>query len=654
MENTVDDFFNEINQIAPPKERRTQPCDWQECLDNSSGYSYYWNMKTDQVTWTMPHEYKLWKEQNTIDKKNVQAKKSILFPSALPSNTKIYNIQKELSHSPNNKLVSEDKQKEDNDNLVNNQEKVVLIPAYGEGSDSESEPETDIKNGAGAIVPDSQTKDDQNSKNNSDDEDIDILAKIQNRAKILKDLGGELPPDVKKIVEQNGSLVEKELEKKVKKNVSGFSLVAGYGESDDEDEELKAVETSNHRIPVSTLFPIPKPIDVKQFLETEKPLEPQEEIDTKAFHRKRRIGIDFNVEKSKVEVNEIDNDRQGLGFKCEGGDVSQNKSKISYPGFKSAGVLFAKSDIINTDDSADKKEVQEDCSESTSDTMKKVEETHKMLNEKLTFLSEGREPVSPVQAIIIQMETLYEAMQAGSLTLGYLLKWLKQTCSELIKLEKEAAPSGWLLQWDRINKRYYYRNQQTGESQWEYPQPDIVAGDDAMDICTTPPPTASETLLEDLAHTVQPPPPPRIKTPTPPPPPTISKNVKQRKKNSAKIQQIALDVLPELPSSSTESIDEPLPPGVDSPPESFQLEKKPNDVLGSELDSFYSDLAAMETTTNTVSSTVDSEVSQIVKTTETTLKRKKKPKVKLVEGLAMKKKGVSKLVERWKNVQKDL
>lgn len=34
-------------------------------------------------------------------------------------------------------------------------------------------------------------------------------------------------------------------------------------------------------------------------------------------------------------------------------------------------------------------------------------------------------------------------------------------------------------------------------------------------------------------------------------------------------------------------------------------------------------------------------------------KKKKKIKVKLVEGLSMKKKGVSQLVEKWKSVQKD-
>lgn len=31
----------------------------------------------------------------------------------------------------------------------------------------------------------------------------------------------------------------------------------------------------------------------------------------------------------------------------------------------------------------------------------------------------------------------------------YLQKWLNNTCQDLSKLEQEAAPAGWLLQWDR-------------------------------------------------------------------------------------------------------------------------------------------------------------------------------------------------------------
>jgi hypothetical protein len=30
---------------------------WQECYDSTTGYTYYWNVETNQVTWEMPPEY---------------------------------------------------------------------------------------------------------------------------------------------------------------------------------------------------------------------------------------------------------------------------------------------------------------------------------------------------------------------------------------------------------------------------------------------------------------------------------------------------------------------------------------------------------------------------------------------------------------------
>lgn len=50
-------------------------------------------------------------------------------------------------------------------------------------------------------------------------------------------------------------------------------------------------------------------------------------------------------------------------------------------------------------------------------------------------------------------------MKAGSLTTNYLNNWLKETCAELVTLEKDAAPDGWLLQWDRYEFiNLYFKN----------------------------------------------------------------------------------------------------------------------------------------------------------------------------------------------------
>lgn len=68
----------------------------------------------------------------------------------------------------------------------------------------------------------------------------------------------------------------------------------------------------------------------------------------------------------------------------------------------------------------------------------------------------------------------------------------------------------------RSYKRYFYRNEETGGIQWEYPttqttdEVQVQGGEEAMELCDSPPPPQP------------PPPPPPVSPPPPPPPPRIS------------------------------------------------------------------------------------------------------------------------------------
>lgn len=42
---------------------------WKECIDKQSGFPYYWNLHTDEVTWEMPEEYKSNQEKNKHSKR---------------------------------------------------------------------------------------------------------------------------------------------------------------------------------------------------------------------------------------------------------------------------------------------------------------------------------------------------------------------------------------------------------------------------------------------------------------------------------------------------------------------------------------------------------------------------------------------------------
>lgn len=49
------------------------------------------------------------------------------------------------------------------------------------------------------------------------------------------------------------------------------------------------------------------------------------------------------------------------------------------------------------------------------------------------------------------LQTLSTAWGAGSLEENYFQKWLTNTNHELERLEQDAAPAGWLCQWDRYS-----------------------------------------------------------------------------------------------------------------------------------------------------------------------------------------------------------
>ncbi|XP_060525374.1 formin-binding protein 4-like [Cylas formicarius] len=670
MDAKVNDFFNEINEISVKKDSNSHgDIIWRECQDELTGYPYYWNTQTDEVSWQKPKQFK--SPQNQKKSKAYENKKLELYvppkapsfpnPNILTNNAvKIYSIQENSQKG----CVSEQKLKQvrrTQRSSDSDDEKIELITSYGSGSDSESDKKKPHVKSKDTCSHDSQS---------DEDDEIDILAKIQKRAKELKALGGDVPSEVKSIIEQ--SPLRDKPATAANKEIAGFSLVAGYSDSEEEDEDyVKPVGTTVDTIspfinpPMkpaeishSTLFPIAKPVDINDFATSEEskisnvPESEQLDLSTRAFQRKRRIGVSLVNSGKKKEVEE--SEFKGLGFKTEIITVENAEKDAVYSRFQKGGVMFVKSDVLNPNPVINEGKKDAESADTISSNKETTEEIYTTLKEKLMFLSESREAVSPVQTMLIQAETLFLAMKGDGLKVSYLHRWLHETCSELLHLEKEAAPDGWLLQWDRSHKRYYYQNQNTGESQWEYPQPDITRCDDAMDICTTPPPPPEQAPVP-----VTPPLPPTIRSPTPPPPPVISLSDVNVRANATDGQNITFDVpLPPSPKRSVHFDGEPLPPGVELPEPNSSYKNLPvqenADDLTSALDSFYSEIAAATTPTETppVGPTCDDATPQAELNLGEPVKKKKK-KVKLAQGLAMKKKGVSQLVEKWKNVQKD-
>lgn len=192
--------------------------------------------------------------------------------------------------------------------------------------------------------------------------------------------------------------------------------MAGYSDSEEENEEIKNVFKSQPeplppQMSHSTLFPITKPIDVKDFMQpkVESTKTDIEEFDTKSFQRKRRIGVALvNTTKKKEEPENDSKERKGFGFNSDTKSVEIEKGSL-YPGFSKGGVMFVKSDVLNP--------VQAKSEESGCDNSKTEEERisrqeivdmYNTLVEKLGFLNEGRLAVSPTQIMVIQAQVRKE------------------------------------------------------------------------------------------------------------------------------------------------------------------------------------------------------------------------------------------------------
>lgn len=237
--------------------------------------------------------------------------------------------------------------------------------------------------------------------------------------------------DASKNIDENkteASELEETVDKVVKSNqVSGFSLVAGYGgESDEEqDESIPTLQTTTH----SPLFPIVEPVTIDQFSKPDivKPSSKSEELETidlKAFQRKRRIDIPFiNPGTKRVKSNEVVAQADAEEKKIECSEAS-----ASYPGFRKGGVLFTKAetDEEKVENLKEEPTIVSDKISTENSNDESILKNKETLQEKLTFLNEGKEATSAVQTMLIQMEVKYKIrkliIQLNEISINFLCR----------------------------------------------------------------------------------------------------------------------------------------------------------------------------------------------------------------------------------------
>ncbi|XP_053576338.1 formin-binding protein 4 [Bombina bombina] len=88
---------------------------------------------------------------------------------------------------------------------------------------------------------------------------------------------------------------------------------------------------------------------------------------------------------------------------------------------------------------------------------------------KLEFLGINKQSVSNFHILLFQTETRISDWREGALSGNYLKRKLQDATEQIKLYEINATPKGWSCHWDRDHRRYFYVNERSGESQWEFP-----------------------------------------------------------------------------------------------------------------------------------------------------------------------------------------
>ncbi|XP_071380877.1 formin-binding protein 4-like [Centroberyx affinis] len=94
------------------------------------------------------------------------------------------------------------------------------------------------------------------------------------------------------------------------------------------------------------------------------------------------------------------------------------------------------------------------------------------LTSKMEFLGINKKAISNFQLLLLQTETRIADWREGALNGVYLRRRLQEAAEHIKHYELNATPKGWSCHWDREHRRYFYVNDRTSASQWDFPAED--------------------------------------------------------------------------------------------------------------------------------------------------------------------------------------
>ncbi|CAL9697343.1 unnamed protein product [Knipowitschia caucasica] len=163
-----------------------------------------------------------------------------------------------------------------------------------------------------------------------------------------------------------------------------------------------------------------------------------------------------------------------------------------------------------------------------------------------------------------ELKTRIADWREGALNGIYLRRRLQEAAEHIKYYELNATPKGWSCHWDREHRRYFYLNERTGASQWDFPTEE-EKGEDAKEgssaakltVWTSSQPPLPSSPPPPLFSSSPPPPLPPDSPPTPPPLPDSDTEIME-----VEMEMDDDDGEPPAPGTEEESEGPPLPPGI--------------------------------------------------------------------------------------------
>ncbi|KAK7891698.1 hypothetical protein WMY93_023661 [Mugilogobius chulae] len=189
------------------------------------------------------------------------------------------------------------------------------------------------------------------------------------------------------------------------------------------------------------------------------------------------------------------------------------------------------------------------------------------LTSKMEFLGINKKTISNFQLLLLQTETRISDWREGALNGIYLRRRLQEAAEHIKYYELNATPKGWSCHWDREHRRYFYLNERTGASQWDFPSEEDKGEDanggssaaKASTIWTSSQPPLPSSPPPPLFSNSPPPPLPPDSPPTPPPLPDSDTEIME-----VEMEMDDDDGEPPAPGTEEDSDRPPLPSGISS------------------------------------------------------------------------------------------